>query len=161
VFAADVQSDRLIIAGPFRYVRNPLYVGNMFLALAAGVLVTPLGFFIIVGGNAVLVGLLAAEESRQMAARYGAAYEAFRAAVPAFFPRLRPAAIPGGVPVRPSWGPALLGDAFCLAFAVAIVPIALFGNGGVAAFWAIWVPSLLLFIVLGWRASREKPSTGT
>jgi protein-S-isoprenylcysteine O-methyltransferase Ste14 len=120
VFAADAQSDRLIVAGPFRYVRNPLYLGNMFLALAIGLLAPPLGFAIVLVGNAVVVAFLAAEESRQLAARYGAVYDAFRAAVPAFLPRLTPASVPGSVAVEPSWRAGLLTESFCFAAAVAI-----------------------------------------
>lgn len=38
VWNADARSDNLLIAEPFRYVRNPLYLGNTFLAIAAGLM---------------------------------------------------------------------------------------------------------------------------
>jgi protein-S-isoprenylcysteine O-methyltransferase Ste14 len=160
VFAADVQNDRLIVAGPFRYVRNPLYLGNMFLALAASALASPVGAVIILAGNGVLVGFLAAEESRQMAERYGAVYTAFREAVPAFVPRLTPARIAGSVTAAPSWAAGLLGESFCLAFAIALVPVALFGPAGFRAFWAVWIPALVFFMGWGWWAGRRRTSLG-
>ena len=43
VFAPNVQRDRLIISGIFRYVRNPLYLGNDLLALGAAMYAPPLG----------------------------------------------------------------------------------------------------------------------
>jgi protein-S-isoprenylcysteine O-methyltransferase Ste14 len=156
VFAADVQSDRLIVAGPFRYVRNPLYLGNLFLAGAVAVLAPPLGFAFIMAGNLVFGGLLAAEESRELAARYGRAYDAFRAAVPAFVPRLTPAVVPASVSTRPAWGAALLGEAYCLALAVAIVPLALFGMAGIRTFWEICIPAFVLWSALGWWAGRPR-----
>jgi protein-S-isoprenylcysteine O-methyltransferase Ste14 len=156
VFAADVQSDRLIVAGIFRYVRNPLYVGNLFLALGIAVLASPLGFVIIVAGNAAFVAFLATEEARELEQRYGAAYTAYRAAVPAFLPRLTPAAVSASISVEPAWAHALLGEAFCFALAVAIVPIALFGAAGVPAFWAIWLAAFVIFAYNGWRAGRAK-----
>jgi len=161
VFAADVQRDRLIVAGVFRYVRNPLYLGNMFLALGIAVLASPLGFAAIVAGNAAIVWLLAAEEARELEQRYGAAYAAYRAAVPAFLPRLTPADVAGSLTVAPDWPHALIGEGFCFALAVAIVPIALFGAAGVPAFWAIWVAAFVIFAYNGWRAGRAQrgPST--
>lgn len=159
VFADDVQRDRLVVAGPFRYVRNPLYLGNLFLAFAVAVLAPPLGFAIIVLGNVAFGGLLAAEESRELAARYGAAYDAFRAAVPAFVPRVTPAVVPGSASVQPAWGAALLGEGYCLALAVGLVPVALFGAAGMRAFWAICVPAFVLWSLLGWWAGRARPAS--
>jgi hypothetical protein len=158
VFASDVQSDRLIVAGPFRFVRNPLYLGNIFLALAIGILAPPIGFAIIFIGNVVVAALLAAEESKQMAARYGSTYAAFRAAVPAFVPRVTAASVPGSATVRPLWRQALLGEAFCLMLGIAIVPLALFRAGGVTAFWAICIPTFIVFSLSGWWAGRARAS---
>jgi protein-S-isoprenylcysteine O-methyltransferase Ste14 len=154
VFAADMQSDKLIVAGPFRFVRNPLYLGNMFLAVAGAVLAPPLGFAIIIVGNAVLGVMLANHESRLLALRYGSVYEAFRAAVPPFVPRLTPATVPGSVSVAPAWRAALLGEGFCLTIGIAIVPIALFGTAGIPAFWAIYILTFVVFGFAGWKAGR-------
>ena len=156
VFASDVQRDRLIVAGPFRYVRNPLYIGNMFLALGMGLMAPPLGCLIIVIGNAAFVALLAAEESRELARMYGPTYDAFRAAVPAWVPRRSPATVPGSASIAPSWRSALLGESFCLVLAVALVPIALYRDAGLPAFWAIGACALVLFGALGWLAGRKR-----
>jgi protein-S-isoprenylcysteine O-methyltransferase Ste14 len=158
VFADDVQQDALIVAGPFRYVRNPLYLGNIFLTLAVALLAPPIGFALIVAGKIAFVWLLAAEESRRLAARYGSTYQAYRAAVPAFLPRFTPAGIQGTATRKPSWGAALFSEAAALAFAIALVPIALFGGRGATAFWAIWLSALVFFGLIGRRASRSRPA---
>jgi protein-S-isoprenylcysteine O-methyltransferase Ste14 len=158
VFAADAQRDRLIVAGVFRHVRNPLYLGNLFLALAIAVLAPPVGFAIIVIGNVAFCAMLAAEEARQLAAEYGAAYEAFRRAVPAFVPRLTPADVPGSVAVVPDWRGGLLGEGFCLGLALALIPLAVVGQAGMPAFWAIWIGSFVVWALAGWQASRRRTS---
>jgi protein-S-isoprenylcysteine O-methyltransferase Ste14 len=158
VFARDVQRDRLIVAGVFRHVRNPLYLGNLFMALAIAVLAPPLGFAIITVGNVVFCAMLAAEESRLLAADYGPVYEAFRRAVPAFVPRLTPADVPGSVAARPDWGQGLLGEGFCLGLAVALVPLALEGAAGLPAFYVIWIASLVVWAAAGWLAGRPRTS---
>jgi protein-S-isoprenylcysteine O-methyltransferase Ste14 len=160
VFAADVQRDRLIVAGIFRYVRNPLYLGNMFLALAVAVLASPLGFVLLLIGNAVIVAMLAAEESRMLAAQYGAAYDAYRRAVPAFVPRLTPADVPGSVAVEPVWPAALLGEGFCAGLAIAFAVLGVFGQAGLPAFYAIWITALAAWTIAGWQAGRRR-SAGT
>jgi protein-S-isoprenylcysteine O-methyltransferase Ste14 len=162
VFAADAQQNRLTVAGPFRHIRNPLYLGNIFLALAAAPFADAWGFAIIILGNTGFVLLLAAEESRLMAERYGDVYAAFRAAVPAFVPQLRAATVPGSVSARAGWPQALLSESFCLLFGIAIVPVALNGEAGLPVFWAIWIPTLVIFMFMGWRAGRSRrPGSNT
>jgi protein-S-isoprenylcysteine O-methyltransferase Ste14 len=158
VFAADVQRDRLVVAGVFRYVRNPLYVGNVFLALAVGLLAPPAGFAVILLGNVVFVAMLAHEEARGLQARYGELYEAYRRAVPSFVPRLTPAAVPGSIEVAPSIAAGLIGEGFCLGLALAIVPLAVFGQAGLPAFYAIWFGSFAVWAIAGWMAGRRRTS---
>jgi protein-S-isoprenylcysteine O-methyltransferase Ste14 len=76
------QASALVIAGPNRWTRNPMYVG-MLLALA--------GWGVWLGGGVALAGVAAAwawlhrfqvlPEERALAARFGAAYDAYRAQV--------------------------------------------------------------------------------
>ena len=159
VFASDVQRDRLIVAGPFRYVRNPLYLGNVLLAAGIGLYAPPLGFAIIVLGNVAIVIALAREEARQLARRYGPVYSAFRAAVPAFVPRLTPATVAGSSSATPSLRSALLGESGCFGMALALVPIALFGKAGLPAFYAIWIVAIGSFFVI--NRARRRDSAGT
>lgn len=157
VFAANVQRDRLIVAGPFRYVRNPLYLGNVLLALGMGLYAPPLGFAIIVLGNTVFVAALAHEEAEQLASRYGADYAAYRVAVPAFLPRITPWTLAGGASIEPEFRAALLAESFTLAMGVALVPIAVAGQAGLVPAAIIFVVAMGLFVVMSRTGRRDAP----
>jgi protein-S-isoprenylcysteine O-methyltransferase Ste14 len=154
VFAADVQRDRLIVDGAFRYVRNPLYLGNIFLALGIGLFASPLGFFIIVLGNLIYNPMLAREEERELGARYGADYAAYRAAVPAFVPRLTPASFPSMGRIEPDLRAGLIGETCSLAMALALVPIAAYGQNGLLPGAILFACGMILFVVLSRLARR-------
>jgi protein-S-isoprenylcysteine O-methyltransferase Ste14 len=84
-------TERLVVGGPYRYVRNPMYLA--VLATIAGQAVA-LGRWILVAYAVVVwvafasfVGLY---EEPHLTRRFGARYEAYRAAVPGWVPLLRP-----------------------------------------------------------------------
>ncbi len=126
VWNLDALDDRLIVAGPFRYVRNPLYLGNVLLALAMALFATPLGAVLVLIGNAVELGGLIRVEERLLRVRYGDAFEAYARAVPALVPRIAPiapiAATSAGI--EPAYGPGLRSELFSAAFVVATAAIA-------------------------------------
>jgi len=90
VWNADSSSDRLLICGPFRYTRNPLYFGNVLMAIAFGLLAPPVGLAVIIITNFAFISALIAWEERGMRARYGAAFDQYCRAVPRLFPRVLP-----------------------------------------------------------------------
>ncbi len=104
------KTERLVTSGPYRYTRNPLYLGRLFLLVGLAVTARlPFGLHWAVLG----VGLLLffayylprkeRIEPARLAARHGDAYRRYQAAVPALFPRWRP--WPGGDATR--WSGAL------------------------------------------------------
>ncbi|HYX52131.1 MAG TPA: isoprenylcysteine carboxylmethyltransferase family protein, partial [Candidatus Limnocylindrales bacterium] len=46
VYAAEVKSAVLVAEGPYRRVRNPLYFGNIIMAVAMGKMMSRLGFLL-------------------------------------------------------------------------------------------------------------------
>ncbi|MBI2059000.1 MAG: adenylyltransferase/cytidyltransferase family protein [Nitrospirae bacterium] len=80
----------LTTSGPYRWVRHPLYVGSFLLGLGLSIAsgrtwVIPC-FSVMF---AMLYGLAAAEEERQMASAFGQAYRHYRKAVYGFLPLRR------------------------------------------------------------------------
>ncbi len=82
---------RLVVRGPYRYVRNPMISGVIFMlcGLALGLRSSPHGTWaaLFVAVNLIYIPLL---EEAQLHARFGEAYRRYCAAVPRIVPRLRP-----------------------------------------------------------------------
>ncbi len=81
---------KLVVSGPYRYVRNPLYVTDMML-MASTALVTQnwAMWLLLLAYIAQLVMQLRMEE-RELRNRFGTQYERFCQLVPRFVPRLTP-----------------------------------------------------------------------
>jgi protein-S-isoprenylcysteine O-methyltransferase Ste14 len=83
----------LITTGPFAFVRNPLYVGNMFLYAGVGIMSNALFPWLIVVAVVwfyVQYSLIVSGEEEYLAGRFGSDYEDYCARVPRFIPRLTP-----------------------------------------------------------------------
>jgi protein-S-isoprenylcysteine O-methyltransferase Ste14 len=84
-------TERLVIGGIYRHVRNPMYVAVLAIILGQALLFrqASLVFYAGIVGMAVFAFVRFHEEPL-LARRYGAAYEANRSAVPGWLPRLTP-----------------------------------------------------------------------
>jgi protein-S-isoprenylcysteine O-methyltransferase Ste14 len=78
----------LVMTGPFAYVRNPLYVGNVL--IWSGVAVTA-GLPLLAASFAILLLLeyqaIVKWEEKLLESKYGDSYDAYRASVPRWIPR--------------------------------------------------------------------------
>jgi protein-S-isoprenylcysteine O-methyltransferase Ste14 len=118
----DMKAAAVVAGGPYRYLRNPLYVG-------LGCMVASIALFMPPSGAAVsmllltffLVRLTLGEEAF-LSARLGDPYRAYLQAVPRFFPRL-PSKLPKS-DARPQWVRAILSELTPIAVFVAIVVFA-------------------------------------
>ena len=84
-------TERLVVGGPYRYVRNPIYVA-LTAALVGEALF--LGYLVLVAYAAAFAALCAGfvrwYEEPTLRRRFGVQYETYRRAVPGWRPRLRP-----------------------------------------------------------------------
>jgi protein-S-isoprenylcysteine O-methyltransferase Ste14 len=109
-----VEAPALVTAGPYAYVRNPLYVGNFVTAVGFVLAFTgkngPAARLAIAAGSlAVMIGVYAVivpHEEAYLRATFGAAYDAYAARVPRVFPALEPAREQSG-----SYDPSVIGKA--------------------------------------------------
>ena len=80
----------LVIRGPYRYVRNPLYDTDVLLILGTALLTQNWGIVILLVVYITQLVMQLRLEERELSARFGMSYQRYCAAVPRFIPRLRP-----------------------------------------------------------------------
>lgn len=81
-------TEHLVVGGLYRWVRNPMYLG-VLAAIAGQALLLGRPVLIVYGLLVALavVGFVRGYEEPTLRARYGAEYDAYRAAVPGWWPR--------------------------------------------------------------------------
>ena len=84
-------TERLVIGGAYRYVRNPMYVAVLATILGQGlVLGRPVLFGYALVVAIAVVGFVLGYEQPTLRERYGQEYEEYLRAVPGWIPRLTP-----------------------------------------------------------------------
>ena len=83
--------ERLVVGGVYRYVRNPMYVAVLAAIVGQGLLLGRLGLLLYAAAAWLLVAAFVRwYEEPTLTRRFGEDYEAYRRAVPAWWPHLRP-----------------------------------------------------------------------
>jgi protein-S-isoprenylcysteine O-methyltransferase Ste14 len=128
VFDGSLLGQQVVAAGPYRYVRNPLYLGTFLHTLALSLLMPSSGAVVCV----VLIGLfqlrLIAAEEPFLLQRFGESYRGYCAKVPRLLPALPPR-VPEST-VQPHWRWAFAGESYM---------------------WGV----VLSFAILGWRYNSQ------
>jgi protein-S-isoprenylcysteine O-methyltransferase Ste14 len=105
-----MHGDGVVADGPYRYVRNPLYIGTFLHTLALALLMPISGaVFAIIAIGLFQVRLILREEPF-LTDRLGASYAAYCAKVPRLLPALRPQVPASGQ--EAVWGQAVLGEVY-------------------------------------------------
>ena len=154
-----LRTEGLVADGPFRYVRNPLYLGNILLSLGMGLLMSPLGAFILILGQTFFLIRLIKREEWELQHSEGDRFAAYKAAVPMLVPSPVPR-VPSGR-IEPHVVEGLVGESFSWILALSMVVFALTLNSRIipwfvgAGFIVYW----LLFVV--WKKrGRTTASAG-
>jgi len=90
---SKVGGSNLVISGPFAYVRNPLYIGNILIYLGLGIMTLALFPYLQIAALLFFVfqyHFIVKEEENYLHKTYGSFYEEFVKNVPRFLPRLTP-----------------------------------------------------------------------
>ena len=109
-----VTAPALVTAGPYAYVRNPLYVGNFITAAGFAIAFTgknsaPVRLALVAGSLATMLGIYAVivpHEENYLRATFGAAFDDYVARVPQVVPALEPSE-----PQQGSYDPDVIGKA--------------------------------------------------
>ncbi|MDQ6925543.1 MAG: isoprenylcysteine carboxylmethyltransferase family protein, partial [Candidatus Eremiobacteraeota bacterium] len=109
-----VTAPALVTAGPYAYVRNPLYVGNVLTAAGFALAFTgkncaPVRVVLVSGALATMLGVYAVivpHEEGYLRTTFGAAFDAYCERVPRVVPTLEPSE-----PQQGSYDPGVIGKA--------------------------------------------------
>jgi hypothetical protein len=124
VHHGDMQAGAVMADGPYRYVRNPLYLGGWCMMLAISLLMPPSGaLFSMVLLTIFFLRLILGEEAF-LNTQLGQPYQEYLRVVPRLIPRLRSSLPSAGN--KPHWLTALLTE---------IMPIGVFVTLGVLAWF--------------------------
>ena len=108
VINREMQAGAVMADGPFRYVRNPLYLGLVCMIAAMALIMPASGALFVLIVVPVFLFTLIRREEQFLNARSGEPYRAYLRSVPRLIPRLRTTLAPTGN--RPHWRQAVLSE---------------------------------------------------
>jgi len=123
VYAPEIKTSALVADGPYRFVRNPLYFGNVLLAIGTGALMSRTGFLFVVIAMIFFCYRLILREQGELENAHATPYTAYLRAVPVLWPALAPRIRASGQ--RPNWAAALKAECWCWGFAVGVLAFAI------------------------------------
>jgi len=106
----SMQGAAIVAAGPYRYVRNPLYVGSFLSAVAISILMSPSGAIFFLVAQAIFFFRLILGEEAYLTAQRGETYLAYKQKVPRLLRSLR-ARVPAS-PSQPQWLSGMLAESY-------------------------------------------------
>lgn len=140
----NLRTEGVVADGPYRHLRNPLYLGNLLLALAMGLTMSRLGMALVLIGHGVFLARLIGREEGELMATQGESYRAYLAAVPSLWPSLRPRVPAGGL--APRWGQAFAGETFIWLLFAGLAWFAVTLNG--RAIWVVAAVGMAFYLVM-------------
>jgi len=105
-----VGAPEVVISGPFSYVRNPLYIGNILMYTGVGLMANALTPWLVLVALVYFIfqySLIVSLEEEFLEKEFGEGYREFKNNVPRFFPRLRPYQNPRQEQQKPNWAEAV------------------------------------------------------
>jgi protein-S-isoprenylcysteine O-methyltransferase Ste14 len=146
----------MVTAGPYRFVRHPLYLATLLDLIAFAFLLNRLGFVIVVLGSLELAYRVILREEAGLLAAYGEDYKTYRQRVPMLLPALD-ARWRGGTAVA-NWGAGWLGGAYLWLLAGSLLVLA--ASLKESLFYATLVAALAARLI-SVRWGRHRVATAT
>jgi protein-S-isoprenylcysteine O-methyltransferase Ste14 len=120
VTSAHMQAEGVMAAGPYRFVRNPLYLGVWCMVAGMSILMPPTGALVSMLLVTVFLLRLVFGEEAFLSTRLGAPYQAYVASVPRWIPRLRTIARSDA---KPDWMRGVLSELFPIGVFLAVAVV--------------------------------------
>lgn len=150
-----VHTEKVLADGPYRHVRNPLYLGNILMAMGIGLMASRIGFFVLVVGMMVFVLRLILREESELVRDQGETYRRYYAAVPRLIPSPAPRVPPAGN--RPHWRQGMIAELMYWLFALAEAAFALTLN--IVVFYAFFVFGIAASILTKRKWGNRPPES--
>lgn len=117
-----MHASQVVAAGPYRYTRNPLYLGTMLFSVAISILMPPSGAIFFLLAQGIFFLRLVLGEEALLSAQQGESYLAYKQRVSRFFPSLRPR-VPA-TPAMPQWPSSVLAESYYVGFTACLAILA-------------------------------------
>lgn len=102
--STEIQASRLVTEGPFRFVRNPIYLANVLIYLGTTIaanLWMPYLLLIVAVYFGIQYNLIVLSEEAALLRLFGEQFTRYRNSVPRFIPRMKPSSLNN--PLSPDW----------------------------------------------------------
>jgi protein-S-isoprenylcysteine O-methyltransferase Ste14 len=146
VHDAALHSSQLVAEGPYRHVRNPLYLGNDLMAIGLGLFASRLGFVVMCLGIFIFTYRLILREEAGLLASQGESYRRYLAAVPRLWPSLTPRVPSGGV--QPNWRDGFTGELFIWSIAIGMTAFVITQRAWL--FYALTAAGFAIYFLQAW-----------
>lgn len=113
--------DRVIADGPYRYMRNPLYLGTLLNSVALAFLMRPDAAVVTLLLLTVVQLRLIGREEPYLLERMGEPYQEYLRSVPRMLPAVRPQTAAGTY--RPDWRQGVLSEVYMIGVAIAMATL--------------------------------------
>jgi protein-S-isoprenylcysteine O-methyltransferase Ste14 len=122
VAASRMHARGVLADGPYRHLRNPLYLGSLLFSLAIAILMPLTGALFFLAASLLFYLRLILGEEAYLATQQGEVYLDYKQHVPRLLPALRPRIPASGA--RPNYGQGLLGELYPLGMACCFLVLA-------------------------------------
>ncbi|HSM84763.1 MAG TPA: isoprenylcysteine carboxylmethyltransferase family protein [Candidatus Limnocylindrales bacterium] len=152
VYAATVKTDSLVADGPYRRVRNPLYLANILMAAALGAMMSRAGYVVVLAGMGLFCYRLILREEAELETSQGERYARYRRAVPRLWPSVWPRVPSAGG--QGDWAEGFKAEFYYWGFAAALAGFAI--TLSVNIFFAMLSVSLAV-LWMSSAAAKKRP----
>jgi protein-S-isoprenylcysteine O-methyltransferase Ste14 len=149
---AALHSDQLVADGPYRHLRNPLYLGTIIISIGFGLVASRAGFVVLVVGNILFNYRLILREETNLLQSQGENYRRYLGAVPRLIPSLTPRVSAGGG--APDWRDGFTGELFFWSFAAAMAVFA--ATERVSYYWIVLGAGFAVYFLQNYLRARAK-----
>jgi protein-S-isoprenylcysteine O-methyltransferase Ste14 len=150
VYASEIKTATLVADGPYRHVRNPLYFGNVLMALGMGAMASRFGFIVLQVLMLLFCYRLIFREEAEWRAVQGEQYDAFKNAVPRLCPALTPRIPAAGG--KASWAAGFKAEGWVWGFALAVALFAI--TLKIKVFYLVLAVSLGVFFMVAFTPRK-------